>query len=158
MGSDIVPGAIFPDYELADHTAKRRKLLELRGQCPMVQVLGRGSFCPKDRPQAEGLVELHLVLEPSPVIYKIYEATGSSAGPLLEISARTWVPLPRNAGRTGTSQHLNSERRGVHLSFPSNRPQTDTKVQWTRSHGWRILMPWGAAKKGPPWKTSSAAW
>jgi pimeloyl-ACP methyl ester carboxylesterase len=28
MRSDIVPGAIFPDYELSDHTAKRRKLSE----------------------------------------------------------------------------------------------------------------------------------
>jgi hypothetical protein len=26
MRLDIVPGAIFPDYELSDHTAKRRKL------------------------------------------------------------------------------------------------------------------------------------
>ena len=28
MRSDIVPGAIFPDYELSDHTAKCRKLSE----------------------------------------------------------------------------------------------------------------------------------
>jgi hypothetical protein len=34
MRSDIVPGAIFPDYELSDHTAKRRKLSELQGQHP----------------------------------------------------------------------------------------------------------------------------
>ena len=31
MRSDIVPGAIFPDYELSDHTAKHRKLSELQG-------------------------------------------------------------------------------------------------------------------------------
>jgi hypothetical protein len=31
MRSDIVPGAIFPDYELSDHAAKRRKLSELQG-------------------------------------------------------------------------------------------------------------------------------
>ena len=59
MRSDMVPGAIFPDYELSDHTAKRRKLSELQGQHPMVLVLSRGGFCPKDRRQAEGLVELH---------------------------------------------------------------------------------------------------
>ncbi len=29
MRSDMIPGAIFPDYELSDHTAKRRKLSEL---------------------------------------------------------------------------------------------------------------------------------
>jgi len=63
MRSDIVPGAIFPDYELSDHTAKRRKLSELQGQHPMVLVLSRGGFCPKDRRQAEGLVELHRELE-----------------------------------------------------------------------------------------------
>src|SRR4029077_4531621 len=63
MRSDMVPGAIFPDYELSDHTAKRRKLSELQGQHPMVLVLSRGGFCPKDRRQAEGLVELHREIE-----------------------------------------------------------------------------------------------
>jgi peroxiredoxin len=63
MRPDIVPGAIFPDYELSDHAAKRRKLSELQGQHPMVLVLSRGGFCPKDRRQAEGLVELHRELE-----------------------------------------------------------------------------------------------
>jgi peroxiredoxin len=63
MRSDINPGTIFPDYELSDHSAKRRKLSELQGQHPMVLVLSRGGFCPKDRRQAEGLVELHRELE-----------------------------------------------------------------------------------------------
>ena len=63
MRSDIVPGSIFPDYELSDHTAKRRKLSELQGQHPMVLVLSRGGFCPKDRRQHEGLAQLHRELE-----------------------------------------------------------------------------------------------
>src|SRR5260370_14455212 len=63
MRSDIVAGAIFPDYELSDHLAKRRKLSELQGPHPMVLVLSRGGFCPKDRRQAEGLVELYRELE-----------------------------------------------------------------------------------------------
>jgi peroxiredoxin len=63
MRSDIVPGAVFPDYELLDHTTKRRKLSELQGQDPMVLVLGRGGYCPKDRRQAEGLLQLHRELE-----------------------------------------------------------------------------------------------
>src|ERR1700726_1486863 len=63
MRSDIVPGAIFPDYELSDHTAKRRKLSDLQGQHPMVLVLSRGAFCPKDRRQTEGLLELHREME-----------------------------------------------------------------------------------------------
>ena len=55
MRSDIVPGGKFPDYELSDHTGKHRKLSELQGQDPMV--LGRGGYCPKDRRQAEGLLQ-----------------------------------------------------------------------------------------------------
>jgi peroxiredoxin len=54
MRADIVPGATFPDYELSDYTAKRRKLSELQGPHPMVLVLSRGGYCPKDRRQAEG--------------------------------------------------------------------------------------------------------
>jgi len=59
MRPDIVPGAAFPDYELADYTGKHRKLSELEEQHPMVLVLARGGYCPKDRRQHEGLVELH---------------------------------------------------------------------------------------------------
>jgi hypothetical protein len=43
----MVPGAIFPDYS------------ERQEQHPMVLVLSRGSFCPKDRRRAEGLLQLH---------------------------------------------------------------------------------------------------
>ncbi len=63
MRPEIVPGAVFPDYELTDHTAKRRKLSDLQGADPMILVLSRGSFCPKDRRQAEGLVQLHREME-----------------------------------------------------------------------------------------------
>ena len=63
MRSDVVPGAIFPDYELSDHTGKHRKLSELQGQDPMILVLGGGGYCPKDRRQAEGLVQLHREME-----------------------------------------------------------------------------------------------
>jgi len=63
MRSDIIPGAVFPDYELSDHAGKRRKLSAVQGPDPMVLVLGRGSYCPKDRRQHEGLVQLHRELE-----------------------------------------------------------------------------------------------
>lgn len=59
MRSDIAPGVVFPDYELSDHTGKHRKLSELQGVDPLVVILSRGSFCPKDRRQAELLVQLH---------------------------------------------------------------------------------------------------
>src|SRR5579862_3898202 len=63
MRADIVPGAVFPDYELSDHAAKRRKLSDIQGADPMIVVLGRGGFCPKDRRQAEGLAQLHREME-----------------------------------------------------------------------------------------------
>ncbi len=63
MRPDIVPGAVFPDYELADHAAKRRKLSELQGPDPMIVMLSRGGYCPKDRRQAEQLVQLHREME-----------------------------------------------------------------------------------------------
>ena len=63
MRADIVPGVVFPDYELSDHAANRRKLSELQGPHPMVLVLSRGGFCPKDRRQAEGLMQLHHEME-----------------------------------------------------------------------------------------------
>jgi len=63
MRANIVPGAVLPDYELSDHTGKRRKLSELQGQDPMVLILGRGGYCPKDRRQAEGLLQLHREME-----------------------------------------------------------------------------------------------
>jgi hypothetical protein len=34
MRADIVASAVFPDYELTDHTGKRRKLSDLQGQIP----------------------------------------------------------------------------------------------------------------------------
>ena len=63
MRADIVAGAAFPDYELTDHAGKRRKLSELQGPDPLIVVLSRGGFCPKDRRQAENLVQLHHELE-----------------------------------------------------------------------------------------------
>lgn len=59
MRPDIKPGATFPDYELPDHTGKRRKLSEIQGNDPMIVVLARGHFCPKDRRQLRNLVELY---------------------------------------------------------------------------------------------------
>lgn len=59
MRSDIVPGARFPDYELTDHTRVRRRLSELQGIDPMILVLSRGHFCPKDHQQHLELAAFH---------------------------------------------------------------------------------------------------
>lgn len=59
MRADIVPGAVFPDYALSDHRGVRRTLSELQREDPLVLVLSRGGFCPKERRQHEGLLHLH---------------------------------------------------------------------------------------------------
>ena len=63
MRADIVAGAVFPDYELTDHTGERRKLSDLQGPDPMILVLSRGGYCPRDQRQAEGLVQLYREME-----------------------------------------------------------------------------------------------
>ena len=91
MRVDIVPGAIFPDYELSDQTGKRRKLSELQGHDPMILVLGRGGFCPKDRRQADGLTQLHRELE---------------VGYCRLVTITTDNILETNEYRTGVGAHL----------------------------------------------------
>lgn len=58
MRADITPGATFPDYELPDQDGVMRRLSELQGDDPMVLVLSRGHFCPKDHQQHLELAEL----------------------------------------------------------------------------------------------------
>ncbi len=58
MRPDIAPGGRFPDYALPDHTGTRRMLSEIQDGDPMILVLSRGAFCPKDRQQHRLLVEL----------------------------------------------------------------------------------------------------
>jgi hypothetical protein len=96
MRSDIVPGGIFPDYELPDHTDKLLKLSELQGEDPLILTLARGHYCPKEHQQHLELAAFYpkiavaytqiatiatehnpmiphtLVLKPGLVIYSIY--------------------------------------------------------------------------------------
>jgi len=51
MRADIAPGGTFPDYELTDHTQTQRSLSELQGDDPLILVLARGHYCPKDHQQ-----------------------------------------------------------------------------------------------------------
>ena len=51
MRADIAPGGLFPNYELTDHTKTLRRMSDLQGNDPMVLVLARGHFCPKDHQQ-----------------------------------------------------------------------------------------------------------
>jgi peroxiredoxin len=63
MRADILAGSPFPDYALPDHTGRVRKLSELQGRDPLIVVLSRGHFCPKDRRQHEGLMQLFREME-----------------------------------------------------------------------------------------------
>jgi len=56
---DIVPGSVFPDYELTDHTKTRRRLGELQGNDPLILILSRGHFCPKDHQQHLELADFY---------------------------------------------------------------------------------------------------
>lgn len=51
MRSDIKPGATLPDFELTGTDKQRHKLSDLQGRNPLVLVLSRGHFCPKDHQQ-----------------------------------------------------------------------------------------------------------
>ena len=51
MRSDIVPGGVFPDYSLPDHTDTVRSLSELQGDDPLILTLARGHYCPKEHQQ-----------------------------------------------------------------------------------------------------------
>jgi peroxiredoxin len=55
MRSDIVPGGVFPDYALPDHTNTVRTLSELQGNDPMILTLARGHYCPKEHQQHQDL-------------------------------------------------------------------------------------------------------
>ncbi len=59
MRSDIVPGGIFPDYELPDQTGTSRKLSELQGEDPLILTLARGHYCPKEHQQHLELAEFY---------------------------------------------------------------------------------------------------
>jgi peroxiredoxin len=65
LRADIVPGARFPDYELPDHTGQPRRLSEIAEGQPLIVVLSRGNYCPKDQVQHRLLAEFHQELEVS---------------------------------------------------------------------------------------------
>jgi peroxiredoxin len=95
MRPDIKVGATFPDYELTDHAGKQRRLSALQGDDPMILVLSRGHFCPKDRRQMSNLVEFYPELK---VGYtKLVTISTGRSGP----SCRTRVARSR---RTSTSR------------------------------------------------------
>jgi peroxiredoxin len=63
MRPNIAPGYKFPDFELPDHTGRRSKLSDQQGNDPLILLLSRGGYCPKERRQHEGLLQLHREME-----------------------------------------------------------------------------------------------
>ena len=51
MRADIIPGGLFPDYELPDHTGDLRTVSEVQGDELLVLTLARGHYCPKEHQQ-----------------------------------------------------------------------------------------------------------
>jgi peroxiredoxin len=51
MRPDIVPGGVFPDYRLPDHTGTLCNLSKLQGGDPLILTLSRGHYCPKEHQQ-----------------------------------------------------------------------------------------------------------
>jgi peroxiredoxin len=51
MRADIIPGGVFPDYTLPDHTGTNRSISELQGDDPLILMLSRGHYCPKEHQQ-----------------------------------------------------------------------------------------------------------
>ena len=59
MRYDLVPGNVFPDYQLPDHTDTPRRLSELQGDDPLILTLSRGHYCPKEHQQHLELAEFY---------------------------------------------------------------------------------------------------
>ena len=52
MRSDIIPGGVFPDYALPDHTGAVRTLSELQGRDPLILMLSPRPLLPEGAPAA----------------------------------------------------------------------------------------------------------
>jgi peroxiredoxin len=107
MRRDITVGATFPDYELPDQTGAHRKLSELQRADPLIVVLSRGGFCPKDRRQHEGLVQLFHEME---------------VGYCRLVTISTDNLLETNEFRTGVGAHW------PFLSDPGRKVQKDLDI------------------------------
>lgn len=59
MRSDLVVGAMFPDFELPDDTGTMWRLSELQGDDVMILMLGRGEHCPRERQHQLEMVKFY---------------------------------------------------------------------------------------------------
>ena len=115
MRADIVPGATFPDYELPDHEGVVRSLSELQGGDPMILVLARGQYSPKEHQQHLDLVANWPKISVARGLWSTASTTvtGSGEGRRSPSSAGICVKLLARSGRTSTSALLGCERPGM---------------------------------------------
>jgi peroxiredoxin len=57
--SKLAPGETFPDQDLMGHDRKRYRLSEIQGNDPMILILSRGHFCPKDARQHKIMADFY---------------------------------------------------------------------------------------------------
>ncbi|HEX6936141.1 MAG TPA: redoxin domain-containing protein [Actinomycetes bacterium] len=99
---DLSPGERFPDLELADHNAVRRRLGELAEGDPLVLNFFRGWWCPKEQAFFRGLVRLQDEMEVAytrmvsvsidePVALSAFRAGLGARWTFLSDSGRTYV-------------------------------------------------------------------
>jgi peroxiredoxin len=81
MRADIIPGATFPDYELVAHDRSKQTLSGLQGINPMILILSRGHFCPKDHQQ-----HLELAAFYSKIAVSYTQIVTISTDPLYELN------------------------------------------------------------------------
>jgi peroxiredoxin len=106
--ADIVPGGVFPDYALPDHTGTVRTLSELQGDDPLVLTLARGHHCP-----AEHLQHLDL----------------AAAQPKFAVACTRLVTVSTDDARTLREFRASVGATWTFLSDPGRTVQRDLDIQ-----------------------------
>ena len=91
----------FPDYALPDHTGTVRRLSELQGRDPLILLLSRGHYCPKEHQQHHDLAAFQSKVA---VAY-----------------TRKWSPFPPTNTTRCRSSARRSARNGPSFPTPGGR-------------------------------------
>ena len=112
MRSDITPGGIFPDYELTAHTKARHRLSDLQGNDPMILVLSRGHYCPKDHQQ-------HLELAAVQPQIAVRTPRSSRSRPTTSSRAASSAPRSAPSGPSSPTRAARYRRTSTFRSTPT---------------------------------------
>lgn len=130
MRADIAPGGTFPNYELTDHTNTRRSLSELQGDDPLILVLARGHYCPKDHQQ-------HLELAAAyPKIAVAYTQVVTISTDNI-VDPASSVPASGPSGPSSPTPAASSRRTWASRSTPIPITTRWFRTRWCSSPGWR---------------------